>query len=140
MATINRFEDLEIWQEAREIAKASYSLSLIAYGNHDFELANALTKTSGSVMDNIAEGFGREGNREFVQFLSISKGSCAELKSQCIRFYDRPYIQEEDKSYILQIQKLYNRIGGLMKYIKQSNIKGHKFKELEIQIFRFERD
>ena len=140
MATINRHEDLEIWQEAREVAKTSYSLSLIAYRNHGFELANALTKTSGSIMDNIAEGFGREGNREFVQFLSIAKGSCAELKSQCTRFYDRPYNEQQDEKFTLQIQKLYNRIGGLMKYIKQSNIKGHKFKEPDNQLFRFEEE
>lgn len=81
MASIKQFEDMEIWQKARVQARACYLLSEIAYKQHDFELANALPKTSGSVMDNIAEGFGRSGNKEFAQFLSIAYASSTELKS-----------------------------------------------------------
>jgi four helix bundle protein len=129
MAKLTRFEDMDIWQDAREIAKESYRLSQISKDANDFELMNALPKTSGSIMDNISEGFGRGGNREFIQFLSIAHASCTELKSQLYRFSDRPYCKEEMEKTMLDLDSLKNRINGFMSYLKKSEIKGHKFKE-----------
>ena len=95
MATINKFEDLEIWQLAREICKDVWFLFETTSLGNDFKLKNQMNGSSGSVMDNIAEGFERNGRREFIQFLSIAKGSCGELKSQLYRSLDRKHISKE---------------------------------------------
>lgn len=128
MASIKRFEELEIWQKARVQAKECYNLSLISHKNHDFELANALPKTSGSIMDNIAEGFGRSGNKEFGQFLSIAYASSTELKSQLYRLSDRPYNETDLETIILNCENLKNQINAFMVYLKKSDFKGSKFK------------
>ena len=82
MATIKQFEDLEICQKAREICKIVYKAKQNTNLKNDFKLYNQLNGSSGSIMDNIAEGFERNGNREFIQFLSIAKASCGETRSQ----------------------------------------------------------
>ncbi|MNJ99281.1 hypothetical protein D3C87_170560 [compost metagenome] len=82
MATINRFEDLEIWQEARRLSKEIHTVSFETDLKNDFRLKSQIKASSGSVMDNIAEGFERDGNTEFRQFLSIAKGSAGETRSQ----------------------------------------------------------
>ena len=86
---INKFEDLGVWQEARELCKEVYSLISEAEFSKDYALLNQINRSSGSVMDNIAEGFGRSGNKEFIQYLSVSKASCMEVKSQLYRALDR---------------------------------------------------
>ena len=95
MATITKFEDLEIWQEARKLTKEIYIISKETDLKTDFRFKEQIKASSGSVMDNIAEGFERDGNIEFRQFLSIAKGSAGESRSQIYRLYDYEYISVE---------------------------------------------
>ena len=85
MATIKRFEDLEIWQNARKLSKEIIQISVTTDLKNDYRLKDQIKSSAGSIMDNIAEGFERDGNLEFRQFLSISKGSSGETRSQLYR-------------------------------------------------------
>jgi four helix bundle protein len=128
MATINKFEDLEIWQLAREICQDVWFLFETTSLGDDFKLKNQMNGSSGSVMDNIAEGFERNGRREFIQFLSIAKGSCGELKSQLYRSLDRKHISKEQFQPLFEKADLENKkIGSFMSYLVKSDIKGSKF-------------
>jgi four helix bundle protein len=131
---IKRFEDLGIWKEARELCVEVHSLISSYSFSSDYALINQLNRSSGSIMDNIAEGFGRSGNREFIQFLSISKASCYEVKSQLYRALDRHYLEVyEAEKLFAKIESISNQIGGFMKYLNQSEFKGSKFRESEIE-------
>ena len=130
MATFKRFEDIEAWQIGREISKEVYSLSGIGQFAKDFELRGQMRASSGSMMDNIAEGFDRGGKHEFVQFLSIAKGSAGELKSQLSRSLDNKYIsQTEFDNLYAKTDKYAKMVAGLISYLNQSEIKGQKFKD-----------
>ncbi|MFP4089094.1 MAG: four helix bundle protein [Cyclobacteriaceae bacterium] len=85
MATIKSFEELDSWQKARRLCYEVFKVSSQEPFCRDFALKDQILRASGSVMDNIAEGFGRGGNKEFVQFLFYAKGSCVEVKSQLYR-------------------------------------------------------
>lgn len=101
MSTIKRFEELEIWLEARRLSKEIISISNNTDLNKDFRFKAQIKDSSDSVMDNIAEGFERNGNAEFRQFLSIAKGSAGESRSQLYRVYDNGYINEEQLKYLV---------------------------------------
>ena len=92
--TAKRFEDLDIWNEARELCKFIKVLTSLNHFQKDYRLCDQIRSSSGSVKDNIAEGFDRGGNKEFLQFLWISKGSCAEVRSQSYRAFDYEYISD----------------------------------------------
>jgi four helix bundle protein len=125
---IDRFEDLEIWKTARKLCKFVFELTSKEIFNKDFKLRDQIRASSGSTMDNIAEGFERVGNKEFVQFLYISKGSCGETRSQGYRAFDFNYITqlELDKLIALTVAQS-ARTANLIKYLKDSDLKGAKF-------------
>jgi four helix bundle protein len=128
MATISSFEDLEIWKLARQQAIDIFHLYQTGNFSKDWELRNQINAASGSVMDNIAEGFERSGNKEFYNFLIISKGSNGEVRSQLCRAYDRKYITiekfEELKFNCITISK---KITAFLKYLKESDQKGFRY-------------
>ncbi len=128
MSKIETFEDLKVWQKARALAKEIYDLSNAGSFSKDFALRDQINRAAGSVMDNIAEGFERGGNKEFSQFLSFSKGSCGEIRSQIIRAFDHGHINKDElialKNKSIEISK---QITGFMKYLKNSELKGFKY-------------
>ncbi len=128
MSVITKFEDLECWQSARKLCKLIYKLTKKEKFYKDFSLVNQMRNSSGSVMDNIPEGFERGGNREFIQFLSISRGSLGELKSQLYRALDRDYIDEKEFQEAYDLSDITGKqVTGLINYLKFSNKKGFKY-------------
>lgn len=129
MAKIDKFEDLEIWQKARELCQYVELLIQTTTLKTNYSLKDQIDRSSGSIMDNIAEGFERNGNREFIQFLSIAKGSAGEVKSQSYRAFDKKLISEEQHlklNEMTEIEK--NKIGAMMNYLRNCEYKGLKFK------------
>lgn len=128
MAKIEKFEDLEIWNLSRDICKDIEILFITTELGKRYTLKDQMERSSGSIMDNIAEGFERNGNREFINFLSYSKGSCGELKSQLYRALDKNIITDEQYQLTSQkIEIVKNKIGAFMKYLNSTEIKGLKF-------------
>jgi four helix bundle protein len=129
MATITKFEDLEVWQLARELSKEIYSLTFIEPIKSDFRLKDQMRGSSGSVMDNIAEGFERGSKLEFINSLGYSKGEVGELKSQLYRSLDNKYISQEifDNLYS-KADIITKKITAFITYLNASKIKGQKFK------------
>jgi four helix bundle protein len=128
MSTWKLFEDIEVWQLAREFCKDIYRIMQYEGLKNDYALKDQINRSSGSIMDNIAEGYGRDGNKEFINFLSISKGSTTESRSQIHRIYDRNYITDtEYKDLCDKTYEIENKTGGLIAYLKKSGYKGTKF-------------
>ena len=129
MATITRFEELECWQLARELDSGVFPITKKGELSRDFKMRDQILSSCGSIMDNIAEGFDRDGNREFSQFLSIAKGSAGELRSQLHRALDRNYISKEEfESLHKKTEIVAGKIFGLMSYLADCEMKGTKFK------------
>ena len=126
---IEHFEDLEIWQEARKLCLDIKRLSNNDNFSRDFRFKDQILSSSGSVMDNIAEGFERGGNKEFINFLGFAKGSCGETRSQLYRAFDFQYISNEEFDSLLpKAISLSKKISGFISYLKTSEYKGFKFK------------
>lgn len=126
---IERFEDLEIWQEARKLCLDIKRLSNNDNFSRDFRFKDQILSSSGSVMDNIAEGFERGGNKEFINFLGFAKGSCGETRSQLYRAFDFQYISNEEfDSMLPKAISLSKKISGFISYLKTSEYKGFKYK------------
>jgi four helix bundle protein len=129
MGKIEKFEDIEAWQKARKLNKNIYSITKNNGFCKDFALKNQIRKASISVMSNIAEGFERSGTGEFVQFLAIAKGSAGEVRSQLYIALDQDYIKQKTFKDLNDLtDEISNLIGGLMKYLRKTDIKGSKFK------------
>jgi four helix bundle protein len=129
MATIKRFEDIEAWQKARILAKEMFSISLETALSKDYRFRDQINAAAGSIMDNIAEGFERGGRLEFINFLTIAKASCAEVRSQLYRLLDRSYITTEKFNELYQLtDDIGSKLGAWIIYLNQSEHKGTKFK------------
>ena len=130
MATIKRFEEIISWQAARELNKMLGALIDTGRFKNNIRLINQIEGSAGSIMDNIAEGFERSGNKEFRQFLYISKGSCGELRSQLYRALDRKIIMEDEyEMFSTKTKNISSLLQKLINYITNSDAKGSKFKE-----------
>jgi len=126
--SIKKFEDLPIWQKARELSSYVFHLTQDSNFNKDFKFRDQIRSSSGSVMDNIGEGFERGGNKEFCQFLYIAKGSCGECRSQSWRALDYKYItQDEFEKLTKMCEELSRELFLFIKYIKSSGFKGEKY-------------
>ena len=129
MATIKRFEDLEVWQLARELNIKITPIFNKLNEAKSYELKNQLDRSSGSDMDNIAEGFERDGNRELIQFLAIAKGSLGEVRSQLYRIFDRNFLEKQNHDLLQEdCLQLGSKLGKFISYLNNSSIKGNKFK------------
>jgi four helix bundle protein len=129
MATIEKFEEIISWQEARILNKNVGRLIDEERFKKNFRLIAQIEGSAGSIMDNIAEGFERGGNKEFIQFLYIAKASCGEFRSQLYRALDREYINDiEFESLSIYAKKISMLVQKLIKYLHESEIKGIKFK------------
>ena len=130
MSTIKKFEDLEIWQSARILCQDIHNIITTTSLNNDYKLRDQINSSSGSIMDNIAEGFERNGKNEFRQFLSIAKGSCGETRSQLYRVFDKKYINrkkfEEIKETTIILSK---QLNSFINYLNRSNYDGTKYKK-----------
>ncbi len=137
MATIKSFEDIEAWKKARKLTNQVYAITKLDSFSKDFDLVRQIRRASGSIMHNIAEGFERDGRKEFIQFLSIAKASTGEVRSQLYIALDQHYIEND------VFEKLYNDttdisklINGLLRYLKKSDYTGNKYKvEEELAIY-----
>jgi four helix bundle protein len=126
--TVKRFEDLVCWQEARELTRAVCSLCGERPLAQDFGLGNQVRRAAISIMANIAEGFSRHGDREFIQFLFIAKSSASELQSHLYVILDQAYMPTKDfDALYAQAERIQKQISNLIKYLRSSTRKhGHQ--------------
>jgi len=128
MANYNSFEEMNIYQLARDLCNEIWHLIQNTSLGQDYKLREQINGSSGSVMDNIAEGFGRGGNKEFINFLSYSRGSCCETKAQLQRASDRKHISQEKYSELTQTaQIIIDQMSKFMNFLKASDKKGSKY-------------
>lgn len=128
MARIERFEDIESWKVAREAVNLVYEATTSEKFRRDFALCDQIRRAAISIPSNIAEGFERDGNKEFLQFLAVAKGSCGEVRAQLYVALDQNYVDQAvfDRIYerLLTTSRL---ISGMMRYLRQSELRGSKF-------------
>lgn len=129
MSKIEKVEDLISWQKSKDLTIEIYKITKNSSFSKDFGLCNQIQRAAVSIPSYIAEGFGRGGNKEFLQFLSIAKGSLYELKTQLIIAFEIGYINDIEynklKNDSEEIGKL---IAGFMNYLNKSELKGIKYK------------
>lgn len=124
MATIKRFEDLECWQNARKFVQLIYKLSKKEMFKNDFELVGQVRKSSISSMANIAEGFHRNSNKDFMKFLDYARASVAESVSHCYAALDQNYITEKEMDEVnKQADVLWKKINNFIAYLNKKQFK-----------------
>jgi four helix bundle protein len=125
---VKNFEDLNVWKQARQLTQEVYRLTKTETFFKDFGLRDQIRRAAISVMSNIAEGFERGGNQEFVQFLYVAKASCGEVRSQLYVALDQGYAMSNDSEKLLQLfRRLSGMISNLITYLRKSVMKGEKF-------------
>jgi len=129
VATIRRFEDIEAWQKARQLTKAVYGLTTSGAISRDFALTNQIRRAALSIMANIAEGFERDGNKEFLQFLAVAKGSCGELRTHLCAGLDQRYITQEQHDLACEKAVEVSRmLSGLIRHLRETEMRGRKYR------------
>jgi four helix bundle protein len=132
MPTIRNFEDMDVWQRARKLTQEVYAISNAGIFSKDFALRDQIRRASISVMANIAEGFERNGRSEFIQFLSIAKGSVGEVRSHLYVAGDQGYIGGDLlRSLVADTEEIGRMVGGLIDYLRRSRIRGAKYRSGE---------
>jgi four helix bundle protein len=126
---IKKFEDLESWKKARKLTNRVYEATAEGSFTRDFGSKNQIRRASISILSNIAEGFERGGDKEFLQFLAIAKGSCGEVRAQLYIAVDQGYLSQELFERLLNnADEIGRMISGLMKYLSKSELKGSKYR------------
>ena len=121
MVTVERFEELKVWQAARDVANAVYKSSSNGAFARDYALRDQIRRAAVSIPSNIAEGFSRHSNREFIQFLFISKGSAAEVQSQLHTAFDQGYISQGEFDSIYEtLEVVAKQLSRFITYLKES--------------------
>jgi four helix bundle protein len=129
MATIKRFTDIVAWQKARELVKAIYGVTRTGAFSKDWGLKDQIQRAAVSICSNIAEGFERSGNKEFVNFLWIAKGSAGEVSSQLYNAKDCGYVDEATFTDLQeQIKLISAMLYNLIHSVKVSSVKGERYK------------
>lgn len=129
MAAINKIEDLLVWQKSRELIKLVFSITANTTFDKEYFLKDQLKRSAISIMSNIAEGYGRGGNKEFIHFLYISNGSINELKSQLYIAHDLNFLPVESfKEAVSLLTEIELMIKSLAKKLKEADNTGIKFK------------
>ncbi len=128
MAKIERFEDITAWQKARLLTQEVYTASNHAEFARDYPLRDQIRRATLSIISNIAEGFERDGDKEFVQFLSVAKGSCGEVRAQLYVALDQAYLTEERFRQLTELAEEISRLlARFIHYLRDSSKRGWKF-------------
>ncbi len=127
--TITKFEDIEAWKLGRELTRAIYRVSKSGEFGRDYALRDQIRRAVVSITSNIAEGFERGGNREFLQALAIAKGSAGEVRSQLYVALDEGYIREPEFAALREeCLRLSRVIAGFIQFLQRAPIAGPKFR------------
>jgi four helix bundle protein len=128
MATIKKFEDLEIWKIARKLCLDIEKNMVKDLDQRNKRLKDQIQGSSGSIMDNIAEGFEKESTKEFIQYLFYSKASCGETRSQLIRIKDFEYFNDKLVNELIKdSETITSKIKSLISYLKNVQHKGNRY-------------
>jgi four helix bundle protein len=126
---IKKFEELESWKKARRLTNTIYEATATGSFTRDFGLKDQIRRASISILSNIAEGFERGGDKEFLQFLAVAKGSCGEVRAQLYIAFDQGYLSKDLFERLFNAANEIGRlISGLMKYLSMSELRGSKYR------------
>ena len=125
---IKSFEEIESWKVARRLTKAIYQATGSGEFARDYGLRNQIRRASVSILSNIAEGFERGGDKEFLQFLAVAKGSCGEVRAQLYVALDQGYLTQEVFEGLTKNVEIGQLISGFMKYLTNSELRGSKYR------------
>lgn len=129
MAKIKGFEDIDSWKKARTLTKELYRITSTGRFARDFGLKDQIRRAAVSILSNIAEGFERGGDKEFVQFLAMAKGSCGEVRAQLYVALDQGYFSlTEFDTLAGTATEVGQLISGFIKYLKQSDLRGNRYR------------
>lgn len=135
------FEDLEIWKSARNLTNRIYKLTKRGEFSKDYGLIDQIRRAAVSIMSNIAEGYERGGNQEFIQYLSIAKASCGEVRCQIYIAADQGYVERKEAAELIDdCKKISVMIHKFMEHLKGSKFKGAKYKQPKRKTLKEELD